>query len=38
MLHGEAVVVRDLPLLQQVADEFLAKYGNDTLGQRSRGW
>jgi hypothetical protein len=29
VLHGEAVVVRDLLLLQQVADAFLAKYGND---------
>ena len=29
MLHGEAVVVRDLPLLQQVADAFLAKYSHD---------
>ena len=29
VLHGEAVVVRDLPLLQRVADAFLAKYGND---------
>lgn len=29
VLHGEAVVVRDLPLLQQVADAFLAKYGDD---------
>jgi hypothetical protein len=29
VLHGEAVVVRDLPLLQQVADTFLAKYGDD---------
>jgi hypothetical protein len=29
VLHGEAVVVRDLPLLQQVADAFAAKYGSD---------
>lgn len=29
VLHGEAVLVRDLPLLQQVADTFLAKYGDD---------
>jgi pyridoxamine 5'-phosphate oxidase-like protein len=29
VVHGEAVVVRDLPLLQQVADAFLAKYGSD---------
>jgi hypothetical protein len=29
VLHGDAVVVRDLPLLQQVADAFLAKYGRD---------
>jgi hypothetical protein len=29
VLHGEAVVVRNLPLLQQVADAFLAKYGDD---------
>jgi hypothetical protein len=29
VLHGEAVVVRDLPLLQQVAGAFLAKYGQD---------
>jgi hypothetical protein len=29
VLHGEAVMVRDLPLLQQVADAFLAKYGDD---------
>lgn len=29
VLHGEVVVVRDLPLLQQVADAFLAKYGDD---------
>jgi len=29
VLHGEAVVVRDRPLLQQVADAFLAKYGSD---------
>jgi pyridoxamine 5'-phosphate oxidase-like protein len=29
VLHGEAVIVRDLPLLQQVADTFLAKYGSD---------
>jgi Pyridoxamine 5'-phosphate oxidase len=28
VLHGEAVAVRDLPLLQQVADAFLAKYGD----------
>jgi hypothetical protein len=29
VLHGEAVAVRDLLLLQQVADAFLAKYGSD---------
>jgi general stress protein 26 len=29
VLHGEAVVVRDRPLLQQVATAFLAKYGSD---------
>ena len=29
VLHGEAVIVRDLSLLQQVADAFLAKYGSD---------
>jgi Pyridoxamine 5'-phosphate oxidase len=29
VLHGEAVVVRDLPLLQQVANAFAAKYGSD---------
>jgi hypothetical protein len=29
VLHGEAVVVRDLALLQQVADAFAAKYGSD---------
>jgi hypothetical protein len=29
VLHGEAAVVRDLPLLQRVADTFLAKYGSD---------
>jgi hypothetical protein len=29
VLHGDAVVVRDLPLLQRVADAFLAKYGSD---------
>jgi len=29
VLHGEAVVVRDLALLQRVADAFLAKYGSD---------
>jgi Pyridoxamine 5'-phosphate oxidase len=29
VLHGEAVVVKDLPLLQQVADAFRAKYGSD---------
>ena len=29
VLHGDAVVVRDLPLLQQVADAFRAKYGRD---------
>jgi hypothetical protein len=29
VLHGEAVVVRDLSLLQQVAAAFLAKYGSD---------
>ena len=29
VLHGEAVIVRDLPLLQQVAAAFLAKYGDD---------
>jgi Pyridoxamine 5'-phosphate oxidase len=29
VLHGEAVVVRDRPLLRQVAGAFLAKYGSD---------
>lgn len=29
VLQGEAVVVRDLVLLQRVADAFLAKYGSD---------
>jgi len=29
VLHGQAVIVRDLSLLQQVADAFLAKYGSD---------
>jgi hypothetical protein len=29
VLHGEAVIVRDLRLLQQVADVFAAKYGSD---------
>ena len=29
VLLGDAVVVRDLPLLRQVADAFLAKYGSD---------
>jgi hypothetical protein len=29
VLHGDAVVVHDLPLLRQVADAFLAKYGSD---------
>jgi general stress protein 26 len=29
VLHGQAVVVRDRSLLQQVADAFLAKYGED---------
>jgi general stress protein 26 len=29
VLHGQAIVVLDLPLLQQVADAFLAKYGGD---------
>jgi pyridoxamine 5'-phosphate oxidase-like protein len=29
VLHGQAVIVRDLPLLQQVADTFVAKYGDD---------
>ena len=29
VLNGEAVVVRDLPLLRRVADAFLAKYGSD---------
>jgi hypothetical protein len=29
ILHGNAVVVRDLPLLRTVADAFLAKYGSD---------
>ena len=29
VLMGDAVVVRDLPLLRQVADAFLAKYGSD---------
>ena len=29
VLHGDAVVVRDLPLLRSVAAAFLAKYGDD---------
>jgi hypothetical protein len=29
ILHGDAVVVRDLPLLRTVADTFRAKYGED---------
>jgi hypothetical protein len=29
VVHGDAVVVHDLPLLQRVADAFLAKYGRD---------
>jgi hypothetical protein len=29
VLHGEAVIRRDLPLLRHVADAFLAKYGSD---------
>lgn len=29
VLHGEVVVVRDLPLLHSVAAGFLAKYGED---------
>jgi hypothetical protein len=29
VLQGDAVAVRDLPLLRQVADAFLAKYGSD---------
>jgi general stress protein 26 len=29
VVHGQATVVRDRPLLQQVADAFLAKYGSD---------
>ena len=29
VLQGDAVVVHDLPLLRQVADAFLAKYGSD---------
>jgi hypothetical protein len=29
VLQGDAIVVRDLPLLRQVAEAFLAKYGND---------
>jgi hypothetical protein len=29
VLHGDAVVVRDLALLHRVADEFLTKYGGD---------
>ena len=29
VLHGEAVITRDLPLLRDVADAFLAKYGSD---------
>jgi hypothetical protein len=29
VLHGDAVVVRDLTLLQHVADAFFAKYGDD---------
>ena len=29
VLHGEAVIVRDMLVLQQVAAAFLAKYGSD---------
>jgi hypothetical protein len=29
ILHGQAVVLRDLPSLRTVADAFLAKYGSD---------
>ena len=29
VLHGEAVITRDLPLLRQVAGAFAAKYGSD---------
>lgn len=29
VLHGEATVINDLPLLRAVADAFLAKYGSD---------
>ena len=29
VLHGEAVITRDLPLLRHVADAFAAKYGSD---------
>jgi hypothetical protein len=29
ILHGDAVVLRDLPLLRTVAGAFLAKYGSD---------
>jgi hypothetical protein len=29
VLHGDAVIVRDLPLLQRVADAFATKYGSD---------
>ena len=29
VVHGEAIVVRDRPLLQKVADAFGAKYGSD---------
>ena len=29
VLHGEVEIVRDVALLQKVADAFLAKYGND---------
>ena len=29
VLHGDAVVTRDLPLLRTVADAFAAKYGDD---------
>jgi hypothetical protein len=29
VLHGEAVITRDLPLLRHVAGAFLAKYGSD---------
>jgi hypothetical protein len=29
VLHGEVEIVRDPPLLQRVAEGFLAKYGSD---------